>query len=406
MPTIRIVTLGCKVNRVESDAFAAELHRTGYSLTNDPGSTDAVIVNTCTVTGEADAKVRKVVRRALRESPSAPIVVTGCAASIDPDGLAALDPRVVIEVDKARVVPQVASLIGSTTVAERSEPAPQRERTRVPVKIQDGCDNACTYCIIHIARGEQRSEPTDSVLDAVRSAVTAGAREIVLTGINLGAYSTPEAPDLASLLRLLDATGIDRIRLSSIEPQDVTTSLIDALASLPSVMPHLHVPVQSGSDAILTSMGRHYSSEEYRHLADRLMGAIDGLTLTTDVIVGFPGETEEDFSRTMDLVDSIGFTKVHVFRYSPRPGTPAAGFQQQVGASTRSERAARLSELAERLRLEAIDQAEAPFSVLVEQESEGIASGTSERYFKIVFRAPEGVRVGDVVEVREALSIR
>lgn len=407
IPRFHIVTLGCKVNRVESDSFASTLASHGFDLTEDPSAADIVVINTCTVTAEADSKVRKAVRRAAREASGAHIVVTGCAASIDPAGLEALDARVVVESDKSRVVDRIVDLTGfAPTIDVPPASGAPSSRTRVPIKIQDGCDNACTYCIVHVARGDERSEPTSEVLASITAAHDAGVAEVVLTGINLGRYSTPEAPDLAALLTAIVATGVKRIRLSSIEPQDVSDGLIDAIAANAEVVSHLHLPLQSGSEAVLDAMSRRYTLEEFGEAVARLRSAVPDVTLTTDVIVGFPGESEEDFLATLRAVKEFGFSKVHVFRYSAREGTPAASMPDQIDPPVKAERAARLSALAEDLRSAAITRAAMPLSVLVERIDGDIASGTSLEYFRVTFSADGSVRVGDVVEVTEPISVR
>lgn len=406
-PRFYIVTLGCKVNRVESDAFASTLVSHGFHLTEDPSAADVVVVNTCTVTAEADSKVRKAVRRVARDASSAHIVVTGCAASIDPAGLEALDERVVVEPDKSRVVDRIVALSDFTPTIDGSMAScVPSSRTRVPIKIQDGCDNACTYCIVHVARGDERSEPTAGVLASIAAAHDAGIAEVVLTGINLGRYSTPEAPDLAALLSAIVSTGVRRIRLSSIEPQDVTERLIEAIAANAEVLSHLHLPLQSGSDTVLDAMARRYTIDEFRDTVARLRYAVPDITLTTDVIVGFPGETEDDFLATLDAVEEFGFTKVHVFRYSAREGTPAASMLRQVDPPVKADRAARLSRFADDLRSAAIARATMPLSVLVERVDGDIASGTSLEYFRVTFSTDGSVRVGDVVDVPEPISVR
>ena len=406
--TYRSITFGCKVNRVESDGFEASLEAAGLGRGDDSASTDVVVVNTCTVTAEADSKVRKAVRRALRESPHATVFVTGCAASIDPAGLAALDARVHIVSDKSAVVPEILDSLGIDGPKPGLDPHPfaQGSRTRLPVKIQDGCDNACTYCIIHVARGPERSEATASILETIEKAVDAGVREVVLTGINLGRYSTAEAPDLATLIGLMDATGVERVRLSSIEPPDITDALIDAIARSSSFMPHLHIPLQSGSDPVLIAMGRRYTTSDFAGRILRLREAIPGIALTTDVIVGFPGESDDDFARTLGFVEHIGFSKVHTFRYSPRADTPAATRADQVEPAVKSERSAALMDLSNRLRAAAIaDRSPRPYRVLVESFDDGVAVGTSEDYFRVTFEPAAEVSVGDVVEVSRPSSV-
>lgn len=343
-----LVNIGCKVNRVEIDHIAAELIGQGALLVHDEPA-DIVIVNTCTVTGEAEKKTRKAVRQALRRNPAASVLVCGCAVAIDPEEFTALDARV-RTVNKAEAARMAWELSGSApALFAEAEPAALRMgahfRTRAGIKIQDGCNNACTFCIVHVARGLPVSERVGTVEAAVRRYADAGVRELVLTGINLGTYDS-DGLDLARLTaRLLPLVPAGRLRLSSIEPRDVSDALIDLMATSGGrVCRHLHLPLQSGSSKVLREMGRPYDAEWFAALADRLYAAIPQLSLTTDIIVGFPGETEDDFQQTLALVKAAAFSKVHVFRYSRRAGTPAAARNDQVDAATVADRAQRLAE--------------------------------------------------------------
>lgn len=352
-----VVNLGCKVNRVESDGFERRLCEAGLELAPEPQAR-LIIVNTCTVTGEAEKKTRKAVRHALRANDFARVIVTGCAAVINAGVFAEMDDRVHVAA-KAQVVPLALELAG----AEQGEPSTHSpshptshlsSRTRVGVKVQDGCDNACTYCIVHVARGHAVSRPSDEIVAECTALAAAGVREIVLTGINLGSWRE-DGEGLASLLdRLLEAVrpfAPVRFRLSSIEPQDVDEALIDLLSRAEgAVCRHLHLPLQSGSSKVLREMARRYSAEDYLALVRRLRERVPGISLTTDVIVGFPGETEEDFAATCDLARACTFSKIHVFPYSERKGTPAAKRPDQVPPEQRSRRAAELRLLSDELR--------------------------------------------------------
>lgn len=393
-------TLGCKVNRVESEDIAADLLSRGVTLV-DENVADVVVINTCTVTGEADAKARKAVRAALRSTSSA-VVVTGCLAALDADALRSLGDRVIVEADKRLVADRVASALG---ISERgSKGAAPRAgdgfRTRALIKIEDGCDAFCSYCIVPYARGLPRSETLASVVSAAEDLVRAGASEIVLTGINLGRYEDG-ARDLADLLHAVADTGAQRIRLSSIEPLDLTDRLLDVLAEIPEVCPHLHVPLQSGCDAVLKAMRRNYTIKEYERCIDRARAAISGLAVTTDVIAGFPGETARQASETVEACDRIGFAKLHVFRYSERAGTAAASMPQ-VSPELRAERAATLRECGDRLRHRFMDSRRDTLAdVLIERVVEsGLAEGTTSDYLRVRLPAPSGADVGSIVRVR------
>lgn len=393
--TFHVVNLGCKVNRVESDDFAAALlARGGRAVGEDVA--DLVIVNTCTVTGEAEKKTRKAVRGALRANEHARVIVTGCAAAIAPEVFEAMDARV-------QVVPK-GSMMGllapEGTVFEPHGSAPvlrvgDEFPTRVGIKVQDGCNNACTYCIVHVARGRAWSRPADEIVTEAARLAQAGVREIVLTGINLGSYAF-EGTTLAGLLAaLLEATGDDvRFRVSSVEPRDVHDDLIDLMACANGrICRHLHLPLQSGSPKVLKEMARPYKAGSFKDLVDRLYEAMPMLSLSTDVIVGFPGETEEDFQATLDMARHCRFSKMHIFRYSMREGTPAARRPDQIDPAVKADRAKRLEELACALRES--DRARRAGSVeLALVETDGVA--TTESYHEV--RAPEGARVGELVE--------
>jgi threonylcarbamoyladenosine tRNA methylthiotransferase MtaB len=385
-----IANLGCKVNQSEMESVARLLRARGVELVHDGGA-DLVVVNTCTVTSMADRKSRQLVRRARRANPGAQVFVTGCSVVVDPESLALADPaaclfandskaQLLAEVERLLGVPdgvRMPTLSGVEEAAEYQPAAPAwaensaeeleavddgidaADRTRAFVKIQDGCSFHCTYCIIPTARGPERSVPAERVLAAVSEAVAAGHREAVLTGINAGTYRSGalgigEAvgvagpPDLPALVRLILAeTPIERIRLSSIEPQHVTDELLAVWAeSSGRCLPHFHVPLQSGDDAILRRMGRRYDTAAYARVVGRIRAAVPGVAIHADLIAGFPGEDEESWSRTVAFVRDLALAGVHVFRYSGRPGTPAIRMVGQVDALTRKRRAAEALALA------------------------------------------------------------
>ena len=368
-PGVALVNLGCRVNRVELDLMASELERAGAEVVGEREAA-AVVVNTCAVTGEAEAKTRKAVRR-VATLPQRPLVVaTGCVANLFSDELEALAPGVVVERDKARVaarvieglglVPQAPAPAGDdpaeacASPAHRDAPTPTG-RTRPGIKIQDGCDNRCTYCIVWRARGRARSLAADEVLLAVREARARGAREVVLTGINLGSYRDAAAGDLALpglLDLLLERTDVERIRLSSIEPPDVTPELCAVMAAAGErVAPFLHVCLQSGCDETLRRMARVYRTDLFRRVVETAREQVPGIALGTDLIVGFPGETDAEFDQSLAFCREMRFAKMHVFRYSRRPGTPAATMPDQVDPHVMAERGARARALADELRL-------------------------------------------------------
>lgn len=338
---VALVNLGCRVNRVE--------------LVPERDAR-VVIVNTCAVTGEAEAKTRKAVRHAAA-LPGAPLVIaTGCVASLFADDLAALAPNVRVEKDKGSVAALAVRELGLAEAGSGAEvacgaPTPIG-RTRPGIKIQDGCDNRCTYCIVWRARGAARSMAPADVASAVRAAQGRGAREVVLTGINLGSYRAADARgrelDLPALLELLlSQTDVERIRLSSIEPPDVTRELCSTMAAAGGrIAPFLHVCLQSGCDATLGRMARVYRSADFRRVVATARELLPHVAIGTDLIVGFPGETDADFGESLAFCREMRFSRMHVFRYSRRPGTPAATMGGQVDPRVMADRAARARELA------------------------------------------------------------
>ena len=384
----------------ESEAIAAALLALGWTRATDAADCDVAILNTCTVTGEADAKNRKALRTLLRAGKAA-IIVTGCAVNIDTARYADVDPRISCEHDKERIpalavrlardTAAVSTAISDQTTMERSDSG---FRTRVDLKIQDGCDNACSYCIVHVARGPARSVPAATVISRARTLADAGTRELVLVGIDLAAYRDADI-DLARLVTLLqEKTDIGRVRVSSVEPQSVTPTLVDVLAhSEGRLCRHLHLCLQSGSDKVLREMNRRYDADAFCALANRLHEAVPRIALSTDVIVGFPGETEDDFARTCKLVEHCGFMRLHVFRYSKRPGTPAAIRDDQVDPKIKAARSQTLIDLGRRL---ALSDMERRLGTIEEVVIERPGIGTSESY---AVACDTALPVGALVEV-------
>jgi threonylcarbamoyladenosine tRNA methylthiotransferase MtaB len=377
--TAAITNLGCKVNGAEMEAAARRLRELGIAIVDGDRPADLVLVNTCTVTAEADAKSRHAVRRARRASPDAPVVVTGCSVQIDRAAFAAVDPtaRLVDNRSKDALLAELDALLDDAVPADAllARPLPTLsgveiegiadgrasvERTRAFVKVQDGCSFFCTYCIIPTARGPERSLGPDVVLADVRRALAAGHREIVLTGINIGTYDggwsergfrgahTRSALTLAGLVRrILDETPVERIRISSIEPQHVDDELLRVWADgAPRTLPHLHLPLQSGDDGVLHRMGRRYRSGEYARIVERAREALPDVAVHADAIVGFPTEDDAAWNRSLAFIRSLGLAGLHVFRYSPRPGTPAVRMRGEVDEPTKKRRAAELLALA------------------------------------------------------------
>jgi threonylcarbamoyladenosine tRNA methylthiotransferase MtaB len=379
--TAAITNLGCKVNQAEMEAAARRLRALGIAIVDGDRPADLVLVNTCTVTSEADAKSRHAVRRARRASPAAPIVVTGCSVQVDRAAFAAADPAATLVDNRSKdaLLAELDRLLGhGPAVGSESRPlagldgalptlsgveiegiADGRasvERTRAFVKVQDGCSFFCTYCIIPAARGPERSLAPEVILADVRRAVAIVHREVVLTGINIGTYDggwsergfrgahTRAALDLAGLVRrILDETGVERLRISSIEPQHVDDDLLRVWADgAPRTLPHVHLPLQSGDDGVLRRMGRRYRAADYAATVGRIRAALPGVAVHADAIVGFPTEDEAAWRRSVEFIRSLGLSGIHVFRYSARPGTPAVRMAGPVDEPTKKRRAAEL----------------------------------------------------------------
>lgn len=375
-----VINLGCKVNKAESDTIAANLIAQGHLLVT---LTDAetIIVNTCTVTGDAEKKTRKAVRRALRENTTARLLVTGCAVAIDPAFYQQLDPRI-------RVV-EKAVFDSSESALRVGEEFP----LRVSLKVQDGCDHACTYCIVHIARGKAWSRPIDEIVTEARNLEEAGIREIMLSGIDLGSYRD-EGQRLEDLLsHLLSETSQVRFRISSVEPCSLTDATIATIAQAQGrICRHLHIPLQSGSSKVLAEMNRPYSAEYYARLIEKLYAEIPELSLSTDIIVGFPGENAAEFQETIALSHAARFSKIHGFRYSLRAGTPAAARSDQIEAGIKESRLKTLLETADELRMnDARSRLGRIEDVLIERP--GI--GMSESYYKV--EVPADIAPGSLV---------
>ena len=352
-----IYTLGCKVNEVDSELYAQELRLLGAEMATTLTEADAVIVNSCSVTNRAQAQSLQFARRALRERPGAPVVLTGCGATLlnltrteAPAGIVVVAMR-----DRAEVARLVVGSDDTVQPAARWVDGRIRRagpRNRVDVRVQEGCDNMCTYCVVPFVRGSRlESKPALVAMDEVMGLATAGVKEVVLTGTEIGKYG--EAPDrlpvlLDSMLGALETAGLPtRVRISSLNPDAVTEALVSQFANHAALCPQLHLPLQSGSDAVLRRMRRPYASKDLLGSVQRLRAVDPSFVLTTDVIVGFPGETEQDLQATLDVVRLAAFAKVHVFPYSPRPFTPAAREENRIPPGVAKERLHHVLEVAE-----------------------------------------------------------
>ena len=367
---VAIETHGCKLNQAESEALARALLRAGYRIVKANERPDVYILNTCTVTHVADSKARQALRAARRRNPCASIVAVGCYARDAPEKLADIEGCTALVAsagERERMLREVAGIVSRRGDAASALIAGVRSsyhpwgRTRSLVKIQEGCRYACAYCIVPLVRGRPVNTPPESVVAEVDQRVVEGYREVVLTGTQPGCYGYDlKRTSLSSLIRkLLRETDIERIRVSSLQPQELTPELV-GLWSDSRLCPHVHMPLQSGSARVLREMGRGYTPEQYMTAVQTLRDSVPGVAITTDIIVGFPGEGKEEFQECLRFCERVGFSNIHVFPFSARPGTRAAGMEAKVRPSEISERVARMlalsREMEERFRQESLGQ--------------------------------------------------
>jgi threonylcarbamoyladenosine tRNA methylthiotransferase MtaB len=396
---VRILTLGCKVNQCDSDEIARALAARGYEIAGRGEPAETYIVNTCTVTAVADGKAHKLIRRLAREHPEATLIVTGCLAQRDPFSLLDLPGVTAVVPNKrkprlADFLPHLITPLFPTLYAP--------SRTRSFLKIQDGCDHRCAYCVVPDARGRPASRPIGETLDEIGLLADAGVQELVLCGIRLGAYGRERGePRLALLLRELRSIPIPRLRLSSIEPMDLDSGLLEEMADHPTLCHHLHLPLQSGDDEVLRAMGRSYTTADFAGLVRRVREAWPDAAISTDAMAGFPGETEEQFERSMSFVREMAFSRVHVFPYSRRPGTPAAERSDQVPVPVKRERTRRMLGLADELAAAAAAAWVGRLvPVLFEQRgSDGVLVGHTPHYLRLHAPGP-AEWVNRIIELR------
>lgn len=406
MPRVAFHTLGCKVNQGETAAMTHLFRQAGYDVTDFTDQADVYVINTCAVTVQAERKSRQMIRRAREHDPGAMLVIVGCYPQVAGKKLADLldidlivgntDKHHVVElVERAR---QTASpLVAVSRWSEQTEfdmiaTGQENGRTRATVKIQDGCQQFCSYCIIPYARGPERSRSPLTVLSEARSLIASSFQELVLTGIHLGSYGRNLQPQasLAQLLEeMLSLTGLVRLRLSSIEPNEITPDLLQLMRDHDNFCRHLHIPLQAGEDRVLKMMNRRYTTADYRRIIAQVWSYVPEIAITTDVIVGFPGETAAEFNATCEFVQEIGFSRLHVFRYSRRPGTPAAELKDQVPTERKEERSRILIGLGQKLAVEYASQLLGQeILVLWEHEQRGLWTGHTDTYVQVSTRSP------------------
>jgi threonylcarbamoyladenosine tRNA methylthiotransferase MtaB len=410
-----LTALGCRLNEAELESWARGFLAAGHAVVASPAGAQVMVVNTCAVTAEAARKSRKLIGGLHRRNPSARLVVTGCFAELEPEAAAGLYgvDMVIGNRDKERLIAKVETELDVTAMPVlAAEPdgahAFREARTRAFIKVQDGCRNQCSFCVVTIARGEERSRTVEEVIAEVRTLESSGLAEVVLCGVHLGGYGSDLGLDLSDLVgRLLRATRIPRLRLSSLEPWDLPDDFGQLWSEAEGrLLPHLHLPLQSGSDPVLRRMARRCMTSAFARLVDRLRAAIPDLHITTDLIVGFPGETEADFQATLAFAESIGFAHIHIFPFSPREGTRAAALPDRVSAPLIRQRVAEVSTLAARMKLDHLTRAIGQTRPVLWETGERAPggdgarrfSGYTDTYLRVEVDSPAGVDLENRIE--------
>jgi threonylcarbamoyladenosine tRNA methylthiotransferase MtaB len=398
MKKFKVVTLGCRTNQYESQGYSDQLKQMGYALAQEGEEADLCVVNTCTVTAGADSSSRHEIRNLLRDHPNAKIAVTGCMAESAPDDLLQLGERI-------QVIPNAQKEKLIQKIFPEEENLPEftiqafDDHTRAFVKVQDGCNSFCTYCIIPYVRGRSRSRQIPEIVKEVKGLIANGYKEVVITGINVGDFDG--GGTLADLVRAVDSLeGLERLRISSIDPDEINDDLADAVLNGKKTCPSMHIVLQSGSNVILKKMNRKYTRQVFLETIEKMVQKEPDFTVTTDIIVGFPGETDADFQETVELVEKIQFAKVHMFPFSPRKRTRAALYPNKVPEDLIRKRKQELLHLAEKtafhLREKFVGRR---MKVLLENETKpGFLSGHTENFLR-VWIASDQYRPNDVIEV-------
>ncbi len=408
MKTVAITTLGCKINQFESAAMVESLAAEGFQIVPFAGHADIYLINTCTVTAKTDAESRRLIRRAARQNPAARIAVTGCYAQVafeELQDMAEVDlilgnsekkgiATLLKEIDSGRLDSRPRVQVSDISLEKSTDGTPLEsfaEHTRAFLQVQNGCDATCAYCIVPAARGKSRSVPPATALEGIATFAAKGFREVVLTGIHLGGYGLDLTPP-ASLLDLLAAVEkgalVERLRIGSVEPTEISDEMIRFLATAKTVCPHLHIPLQSGSDTVLARMKRTYPAALFRDVVEKLAAAVPEICLGTDIITGFPGETAEEFAAGYEFLASLPLAYLHVFPFSPRAGTPAAAMAGPVPSSVLRERAKELRKLSDRKKSEFYQRfLGRELQVLVQRgEKNGLLTGLSRNYIPVLLR--------------------
>lgn len=404
---INFQALGCRLNEAELETWANQFLMLGHQVTTDSADADIVVFNSCAVTAEADRKSRQQIGRIHRKNPQAKMIVTGCHASLHSEAVRDyLGVDMVVNNDRKDDLVTLAVEQLGLTISDSEQPVQNalflRGRHRAFIKIQDGCRYRCSYCIVTIARGEERSRSIPGIIDEINTLHQQGVQEIVLTGVHVGGYGSDTGSSLTLLLtEILQQTDIARIRLASVEPWDLTDSFFQLFANT-RLMPHMHLPVQSGCDSVLQRMARRCKTGEFSRILAALRSMNPLFNVTTDLIVGFPGETEQEWQQTVKYVEGAGFGHMHIFSFSPRQGTKAAGLPGEVSKQVKKQRNQQMHQLAARLKVSELRKNVGQrAAVLWEQQINGEAGlwvGYTPNYHKVI-SADRRIRAGSICEV-------
>ena len=415
MKTVAFHTLGCKVNSYESNAMLKIFKEAGYQEVDFKDVADVYVINTCTVTNTGDSKSRQMIRKAIRKNPQATVCAVGCYSQIAPQEIVDIEgigvvlgtqhrKEIVDLVDQHQQTKQPIVKVNSLKNVSKFEDLniDRFKHTRAFLKIQDGCNNFCTYCIIPYARGRVRSRKPESVIDQAKRLVANGYVEIVLTGIHTAGYGE----DLENytfydlLVDLVKIPGLKRLRISSIETSQISDEIIDLIGSNEIIVDHLHVPLQSGCDATLKRMNRKYTTAKYLEKINKIREYLPNIAFTTDVIVGFPGESEEEFAATYDFIKTVNFSQLHVFPYSPRKNTPAAKMKDQINDQVKHQRVEKLLELSKQLNKDfAVQQIGKTLKVLFEKQNGDYLIGHASDYLQVKVKTDQNL-IGEIGNVK------
>ncbi|SEF74382.1 threonylcarbamoyladenosine tRNA methylthiotransferase MtaB [Caloramator fervidus] len=416
MRKVAFYTLGCRVNTYETEAMAEKFIKNGYEVVDFDDFADVYVINTCTVTNVGDRKSRQMLRRAKKKNKDAVVVAVGCYAQVAPDEVEKIeDVDIIIGTkDKGKIVEFVEEFLKnkkkikhvenvmSIREFEELEIDEYQDKTRAFLKIQDGCDKFCSYCLIPYARGPVRSRDPENILTEVKKLAENGYKEVILSGIHVASYGKDlKGIDLIDIIDMVSKIdGIERIRIGSVDPTFFTERSIERLKSITKFCHHFHLSLQSGCDETLKRMNRHYTTSDYRQIVNNLRDAFDDVSITTDIIVGFPGETEEEFEKTYQFLKEIRLAKMHIFKYSPRKGTKAASFKEQVPEFIKEERSKRLIELDKILETEFIEKHVGKvMDVLFEEYSDGYYWGYTKNYIRVGVASEKDLS-GQILDVK------